>query len=68
MHGLGNKREAQIDDEGDAFTIAMYEDGVQVAGCCIPDDGSGMGFELAQEIAADWVRKTGGAWGGVLPI
>jgi len=49
------KREAFIEDEGDSFQVALFEDGEQVGGCHLPDDGHGGAFELAQQIASDWL-------------
>lgn len=49
------KREAFIEDEGDSFQVSLYEDGKQVGGCHLPDDGHGGAFELAQQIKSDWL-------------
>lgn len=49
------QREAFIEDEGDAFQVMLMDDGRQVGGCFLPDDGSGEAFELARQIAQDWL-------------
>lgn len=49
------EREAFIEDDGESFQIMLIEDGVQVGGCFLPDDGAGEAFELAQGIASDWL-------------
>lgn len=48
-------REAYIEDEGDAFQVLLFEGSVQVGGCYLPDGGSGDGFDLAKQIASDWM-------------
>lgn len=49
------KREAFIEDEGDAFQVSLLEDGRQIGGCYLPDDGDGDAFEVAKQIASDWL-------------
>jgi hypothetical protein len=49
------KREAFIEDEGDSFQVSLLEDGEQVGGCYLPDDGHGGAFQMAQQIASDWL-------------
>lgn len=42
-------RAYQLEDEGDSFEVAMFEDGVQVAGVIVPAKfGEDAAFELAQ--------------------
>lgn len=41
----------EIEDDGDSFQVAIMEDGVQIAGMIIPDDGTGEAFELARDFA-----------------
>ena len=48
-------REAFVEDDGDSFQVLLYEDGAQVGGCYLPDDGTGEAFCLAQSIASDWL-------------
>lgn len=48
-----------IEDDGDAFDVAMFDDGIQVAGAIVPDDGAGTGFDLAQEIARAFAGPVG---------
>jgi len=49
------KREAFIEDDGDAFQVMLFEDGLQLGACYLPDDGDGETFELAQQIVSDWL-------------
>lgn len=58
MEGSG-MRSVQIEDDGDEFQVLMYQDGVQVAGAIVPDDGAGGGFDLAQEIARSFACPAG---------
>lgn len=39
-----------IDDEGDAFNLALFEDGVQVGGGYFPEGFGGDPFALALEV------------------
>lgn len=47
------KIEFEIEDDGDCCHVFMLEDGVQVAGMMIPDDGTGVALDLA----IDFVRS-----------
>lgn len=49
------ERECYIEDEGDEFQVLLFENGVQVGGCMLPDDGSGAAFELADQLRTDWL-------------
>lgn len=56
----------EIEDDGDGFQVALYQDGIQLGGAFFPDDGTGEAFQDALEVAQAW--ESGGAWGGVRPI
>lgn len=59
-------RSFQIEDDGDAIQVALFEDGLQMGGAYFPDDGTGEAFQDALEVAQAW--ESGGVWGGVRPI
>ena len=52
--------EAFITDDGDGFQVSMWFRGVQVGGANFPDDGHGEAFDLAKQVAEDWVKNNGG--------
>ena len=52
-------RSFAIEDDGDGFQLALLEDGQQVGGAFLPDDGSGAAFQDALEIGESWAA--GGA-------
>ena len=43
-------RHFTIEDDGDAFQLALFEDGIQVGGGYFPEDMGGDAFELALEM------------------
>lgn len=49
------KREAFIEDEGDAFQVLLFEEGRQLGACYLPDDGDGDSLDLAKQIVSDWL-------------
>lgn len=49
------KREAYIEDEGDAFQVLLFEDGRQCGACYLPDEGDGSSFEFATQVCNDWM-------------
>lgn len=59
------KFEAFVEDDGDSFQVALFQEGVQVGNAMFPDDGDGSAFQAAQALADTW--KSGGGWGGVPP-
>ena len=48
-------RDISIDDEGDAFQLAMFENGLQVGGAYFPDTGDGSAHSVAVEVGESWL-------------
>jgi hypothetical protein len=52
--------EAFVEDEGDGWQVSLIAHGVQVGGAVFPDDGTGAAFDLAKQVADDWIQTKGG--------
>ena len=47
-------RTFKVEDEGDEYDVALFEDGHQVGSALFPDDGHGAAFALALAIGQAW--------------
>jgi len=52
------KRYFTIEDDGDSFHVHLFDGGMQVASCFIPDDGSGLSFDIALQIGNSYGEQS----------